>query len=253
MLVADFQIQFSLQRFDKTSVATPFKIVILTDSKKIESELKITYPQFLYHKILSPDENLKYIEMKNFILKRANQLNLSQQIENYFFDNRWFFPLDKAHVQTKLTKCNSKYWTNKDYPYLEIEGEITLDLARTFNTYYSNKFIEFKVDKQFLSRNTIMKFIKPWPLIVTYQGYDRYRNLLLTYIKENFLKNRNYVINLEKTTGLKNILNADIEFRWRNNDIEIIIQGATYLLSQKVKDNKFKLLAGLYLLNKKRK
>ena len=65
--------------------------------------------------------------------------------------------------------------------------------------------------------------------------------------------NKKYVTDLEKITGLKNIAKTQVEFRWRNNDIEIIIDNMTYLLSQKIFDNKFKILAGIYLLNRKYK
>lgn len=253
MLVADFQIQFSLQRFTNNSIITPYKIVFLTNQKKIESEVKEAYSEFLYHKILSPQENLKYIEMQNFIVKRANQLSLSNQIENYFFENKWFYPLDRSQVKTKITKGNSKYWTNKDYPYLEIQGEIEIDMEKAFDLYYKNKFTEFKVDNKIINKLILLKFNKNWPLIITYQNYNSYRELLLNIIRDKFTKSRFYTLALEKATGLKNILKGDIEFRWKNNDIEVVINSTTYMLTQKIIDNKFKIIAGLYLLNKKYK
>jgi hypothetical protein len=141
VLVADFQIQFSLQSCTKTSIITPFKIVVLTDNKVLESEIKKTYPEFLYHRILTPQENLRYIEMQNFILKRANQLNMAQLTEEYFLSNKWLFPLNQSHIKTKLTKANSKYWTNPNYPYLELEGTIEIDMVKAFDYYYKMNFL----------------------------------------------------------------------------------------------------------------
>jgi hypothetical protein len=253
MLVADFQILFSTQRFDKTSITTQFKIVFISDSKVLETELKAKYPEFLHHRVLSPTENLKNLEMQSYILKRSKELNLAQVCETYFLNNKWMYPLNQSHVKTVITKGNSKFWTNPLYPYLELQGEITIDMEKAFDFYYQNKFIEFQVDKKVLHRNTVMKFNKPWPQIVVYQNYAGYRELILNWIKDRFLKNKKYVDDLEKATGLKNITKTQVEFRWRNNDIEIIIDNMTFLLSQKIFDNKFKILAGIYLLNRKYK
>lgn len=250
MLVADFQIQFSLQRFTNNTITTPFKIVFLTNQKTLESEVKARYSEFLYHRILSPQENLKYIEMQNFILKRANQLNLAQAIENYFIENRWAYPLTKEHIKTKITKGNSKYWTNKDFPYLEIQGEIEIDMNKAFDTYFKSKFMEIKVDSKILNKDILIKFNKPWPTILTYQSYNNLREMILKITKEKFTKSRLYTLTLEKASKLNNILKGDIEFRWENNDIRVVINSTTYMLTQKILDNKFKIIAGLYLLNK---
>lgn len=243
----------------KKTLEVKFKIVFQTGSTVIEKYCKQNYETLLTHKQYSTDEKTKLFEMKKYIKDNLNVNDLNY-IHKYFFDKGWFnpFKFNKNFIKIDITDTDAKMWTDKELPYLEIDGLLTLDLKKMFDEYMLYNFHKFEFDiKQPITSRTIkFKFARSLPLFLTYkinpQIYSIFVNIFESYIKS---KSKNIIKNeIEKLLKISNIETYKMNINWKFSDtIEVNINDTIKLLKLKAKESFLPTVGGFVLYDMLRK
>lgn len=258
----DFDIHFQTQsvivKSNKKISETKFDIVFQTTSQSIEKYCKKNFESILRHKLYSQAEIQQLFAMRKYI---ENNLNESDKnyIKNYFFEKGWIAPLKKntKSISIALDEFDAKMWTDKELPYLEIKGTVKLDMEIMLDEYIKDKFI--KIEKPYKQKitqleNTI-KFHKSFPLLLTYKGGLKFKQVLLNMVTDRIKSRRtNYIKSeLEKNMNIKQIGTFKSEITWTSNtSIKVLVNDSMKLLKLKAKKNILPLTAG-YLMLRKRK
>ncbi len=224
--VQDFNINFGSQLLQNTDkLITPFKVIFQTSSKKIETHLKKNYSDFLSHRVLNISELSILLELKKYIKSNLDNSTLNE-ILNYFFERYWLLPfsvLDKiAYIEIK--EVNAKWWADINYPYIELEANIVLDLKRIVNLLFEKKLIKIEFDVKFSKNEILLNFVKPLPLLTTYLGGGIIKQFILKYIESNITKNDFYIVKELQSVLKKNNLNDfKAQCKWEGTNIKILI------------------------------
>ena len=252
----DFQIKFHMQTVKNKKVTTPFKIVFQTPSKSIEKRCVEQWPYLMQHQKYSTQQLKELQKMKAYIKNRLSRSD-KNYIHKYFYDTKWFEPFRRITNMTsiELTDYNCKIWTDKEVPFLEISGEITLDMRKLFDLYFKRKFLKLETEKtrHKFHDKVMIRFQKPLPLYVTFRGGQEAKKVFANLLREKIDSRRPNDIKkkFEKQFNLKKLETFKKDVEWdRRGKLVVEINDTMKMLKIKAKENVLP-LAGGYLLYRK--
>lgn len=251
--VKDFSIQFHTQLVKNNLITTDFKIVYQTENKMIEKYCMENYPDLMVYSQYTIEQLKRLQYMKSYIKKNLLKTDI-QTIENYFYEKHWFDPykISDGITNIKLINYDCKTWTEPDIPYLEIEGEVTMDLKKMLILCFNKNYVQYiKQKSRVLSESLSFKFIRPFPMYMTFRGGQEAKREILSMITKNV---NNIVIGdkirprVESLLKIKDIHKYKKTLSWKYQDeILLEINDAVGLLKKTAKDNIIPLTAGYFL------
>lgn len=238
-MVHSFSIDFPLLKIKGFLVTFPFKMVTQTPSKEIETYCMKTWPILLdrMHSY-SPEDNLNKIKMRNYIKQNFVKQSVNQKlVHNYFYDNYWFGQLNslKDFSSLNFIEFDAKIWTDPEIPYLEIKGEITVDLTKILEYYLQKNYIQIIRSNKFVKEELTLRFMVELPKILTYIASEQIRELVVKFFEMNFKKQRSlFNTKLVTLTKLKNIHTYKNKIHWVNQkEIKVEINDLVKILVKK--------------------
>lgn len=249
----DFTISFHMQSIEGGKIITPFELVFQTENKVIETYCKKQWPYLMTTQQYSIEQLAELQKMKAYI-RRNLAYGDQQYIHDFFYMRHWFEPVVQSMKLTsiKLINYDCKFWTDRETPYLEIKGEITLDIAKMLNLYFDKKYIKpvKPMNKKILYEELSLKLVRPFPLYITFRGGVEARNQMLNMITAAINDRGTNPIKklIEKEMGITGIHEYKKTLHWKYQDeIVIEINDTMRLLKIKVRKNIIP-IAGGYVL-----
>lgn len=255
MDVLTYKIQFPLKRREKRKIVFPFEMVAQTSSLSIEKYCQNKWPSFMNDAQRGLSELYELQKMKTYIKKTLAQNDLND-IMKFFSFKQWFSPLPdykKFLVKIEIKDATCKLWDRK-IPYLQLNGEFTIDIDKIVDEYIRNQYITIRKGKAgILKEAAEIRFMKSFPLLLTYEGFMVYNPELLDVFKDLCNKPGHIVSQIEKEIQLKDVATFRKELQWQSNDtIKVIINDLDKILIAKAKKHAIPIAVGAWLLNKHR-
>ena len=182
-----FDIDFSLFKVKGDIISFPFYVVIQTTTKGIEEYCRENWPNLLDRTYIhSREDKLRQIKMEKYIketlLKQKKELDI---IHNLFYEKRWFgrFKSSDLLSSIQLHDFDAKTWTNPEIPYLELKGEISINLNKVVDYYFRKNLIKLKRNNKFVKEEIILQFISPLPLLLTYMKSQKIKDLIVKQLE----------------------------------------------------------------------
>lgn len=249
--VQDFKISFGSQLIYNDNLSIPFRMVMQTSSKKIETQLKEKWPEFLTSRILNIQELSTLLEIKKFIASNLSQQDIDD-ILDYFFDRNWLLPFNKNQniFSIEIEQVNAKWWSDNEYPYLELDLKIVCDMQELVKNFFVSKYIQIVFDPKFSTNEIVLKFLKPFPLLLSYSGAGQLKQYILNFVSTNMTKRDFFIVQfLERQLKKTGLNDWRAHCQWQNANIKITLDNLGKLKQFKGMSTMGKILVGGFVAN----
>lgn len=249
MNVQTYRINWGSKSYKGDIMNVPFEIVFQTSSLAIEKYVAKTYPQLLTFQTFNLDQLYALQKMKSYIKSNLTQQDFNE-LANYFYEKGWLQDVPKSGIfGFNIVECSASMWQLKD-PFITMQGILTFDLKKFINHFIENKGIVVIHNKEGIIKEiSEIRFIKPFPSIITYDGSSTVRNMMLAYVIKMCNEPSKLLSMIERELKIKELHKFKKEIKWIDDKrIKVTIDDYAKLFGDKIKKNAVPLtLAGLAL------
>ena len=236
MTIHSFRLDTATQTCRDGKLRVGIHSVLHTASLKTERECAQRWPRAVQSGIeFGPADMLAVASMRSFAtraLKQDPALRLALEAKG------WLEPLTPGHgaVRISVTGAACRIWTDPMLPFVEVDGEVELDLQKVLTHYLKANWFTVKRDARFIREDLEMRLSRPLPLLMTYQGQTAKDELLRLMLVDASKAGAGVAAVFAKATGLKNVYKLRKTGSWIGVDtVRFEVNDVMALLAQRVR------------------